>query len=118
MSVCSVAPLLALVMPQIRKAWETLRDPETRALHDAELACVRTYQELPIDDEVDLDDMSYDEATRSYSWPCRCAGTVLVTESLLAEGLDVFGCDTCSLTIRVLYDDEGDSDTSDAVGKS
>ena len=53
--------------------------------------------------EVDLDDMDYDEGATSFRAPCRCGGEYEVTEDQLGQGVDVIGCSTCSLRIKVLY---------------
>ena len=60
--------------------------------------------------EVDLDDMAYDDGTTSFSWPCRCSDTFVVTESQLEQRFDVFECQTCCLKIRVLYEEPSDED--------
>ena len=38
-----------------------------------------------------------------YSKICRCGGHNIVTDDDLASGMGLISCDVCSLTIRVLY---------------
>ncbi|KAI8640903.1 hypothetical protein BD408DRAFT_418999 [Parasitella parasitica] len=48
--------------------------------------------------------MEYSIAEGSYSLVCRCSGDYVITEDELETGIDVVGCNNCSLRIRVLYD--------------
>lgn len=59
-------------------------------------------QDFPISEVLDLDDMSFDPNTKYYSSPCRCGGSYMLTESDIAEGVDVICCSTCTLCIQVL----------------
>ena len=68
-------------------------------------------------------------AQEVFASPCRCGDRYCVTEAELDQGVDVVVCDTCSLKIRVLYDeaapdqevcahvDDGGSDGGGAVGE-
>ncbi|KAI8979275.1 hypothetical protein BDF20DRAFT_492922 [Mycotypha africana] len=64
----------------------------------------RNKKVLAISADVDLDDMAYDEEDGSYSFLCRCSGYYFITEEMLEKGVDIVGCNNCSLRIRVLYD--------------
>ncbi|KAG2207214.1 hypothetical protein INT47_012267 [Mucor saturninus] len=88
----------------ILKAWEVLRDTTRRRAYDIELECQRNKQDMAIGAEVDLDDMEHNEAQQSFSMVCRCSGDYVITEDELEVGIDVVGCNNCSLRIRVLYD--------------
>ncbi|KAI8375823.1 DNAJ heat shock N-terminal domain-containing protein [Blakeslea trispora] len=89
---------------KILKAWDVLRDPVGRKEYDIELETQRNKEDMAISAEVDLDDMEYIEEEKTFSLVCRCSGDYLVTEDELEEGIDVVGCNNCSLRIRVLYD--------------
>lgn len=88
----------------ILKAWEVLRSPTSRKNYDIELQSQRNKKDVAIGAEVDLDDMEYDEDDKSFSLVCRCSGDYVITEDELEAGIDVVGCNNCSLRIRVLYD--------------
>ncbi|KAI9019233.1 DNAJ heat shock N-terminal domain-containing protein [Phycomyces nitens] len=88
---------------QILKAWEVLRDTKKRQHYDAELNANQLQQPV-INAEVDLDDMEYDEESCTFSMECRCSGIYAIKEDEMELGIDVVGCDLCSLRIRVLYD--------------
>lgn len=70
----------------------------------------RNKKDLAIGAEVDLDEMEYDEASLSYLTDCRCSGDYIITENELEAGIEVVGCNNCSLKIRVLYDVVEDDD--------
>ncbi|OBZ87076.1 protein DPH4 [Choanephora cucurbitarum] len=96
---------------RILKAWDVLRDSSSRKEYDIELEIQRNKKDMAISAEVDLDEMEYTEEEKTFSLVCRCSGEYLITEDELEEGIDVIGCNNCSLRIRVLYDvvDEEDA---------
>ena len=52
---------------------------------------------------VDLDEMTLDPNTDCYTFPCRCGGAFVVGEVELEEGVELVCCNTCSLSIRITY---------------
>ena len=63
-------------------------------------------QTWPLSDVVDLDDMTFDPAQECYQLPCRCGGWYVVSDDDLEAGVEVVCCSMCSLSIRVLYQDQ------------
>ena len=61
-------------------------------------------EDVRITDEVDLDDMNYDEKTGVYSFVCRCGDCYDIDNDELEAGAEIVHCGGCSLAIRVLYD--------------
>uniref|UniRef100_A0A8B9FXR3 Diphthamide biosynthesis protein 3 n=7 Tax=Neoaves TaxID=3078114 RepID=A0A8B9FXR3_9PSIT len=57
-------------------------------------------------DEVEIEDFEYDEETATYSYPCPCGDRFLITREDLENGEDVATCPSCSLILRVIYDQE------------
>ncbi|KAI7861678.1 DNAJ heat shock N-terminal domain-containing protein [Spinellus fusiger] len=98
-------PLDEEYVHHLLQAWNTLRDPQKRKDYDAHLKA-SPLRPLVINADVDLDEMVYDEASLTFSLECRCSGVYSITENDLDQGIDVVGCDLCSLQIRVLYDIE------------
>lgn len=92
---------------RVLRAYEVLSDPVSRAAYDKQLAEEALRKTVAIAEEVDLEDMQFHEspASCSYSWPCRCGCSYVVTEDQLAAGQDVVSCGGCSLHIRVLYEE-------------
>ena len=54
--------------------------------------------------EVDLDDMEFDELNQLFSYGCRCGERIMVSCDALADRQDVFTCHSCSLRIKALYE--------------
>ncbi|XP_019364214.1 PREDICTED: DPH3 homolog [Gavialis gangeticus] len=57
-------------------------------------------------DEVEIEDFEYDEETETYSYPCPCGDRFLISREDLENGEDVATCPSCSLLVRVIYDQE------------
>ncbi|XP_054048639.1 diphthamide biosynthesis protein 3 isoform X1 [Rissa tridactyla] len=57
-------------------------------------------------DEVEIEDFEYDEETETYSYPCPCGDRFLITREDLENGEDVATCPSCSLILRVIYDQD------------
>ncbi|XP_060598388.1 diphthamide biosynthesis protein 3-like [Ruditapes philippinarum] len=55
-------------------------------------------------DEVEIEDMEYDEETETYYYPCPCGDRFEITKDDLMTGEDVAKCPSCSLLIKVIYD--------------
>ena len=61
-----------------------------------------------------MDSMECDGELGVYSTPCRCGGTYSLTEEDLEDGVGIVCCSSCSLSIRVLYQ-EVDEEVEDRV---
>ncbi|KAL4230465.1 Diphthamide biosynthesis protein 3 [Mactra antiquata] len=55
-------------------------------------------------DEIEIEDMEYDEETETYYYPCPCGDKFEITKDDLKSGEDVAKCPSCSLMIKVIYD--------------
>ncbi|VDD75426.1 unnamed protein product [Mesocestoides corti] len=55
-------------------------------------------------DEVEIEDMEYDEEEELYTYPCPCGDRFEITKADLEMGEDIARCPSCSLIIRVIYD--------------
>jgi len=66
-------------------------------------------------DEVEIEDFEYDEDTETFSYPCPCGDKFLITKEELIAGEEVATCPSCSLIIRVIYDQEDYLDEEDTV---
>ncbi|KAI1300118.1 Diphthamide biosynthesis protein 4 [Mortierella claussenii] len=91
-------------LQDIKEAWECLRQPAQRAFYDSSLKAMRLRANGQVNDDIDLDDMDYDEDSGSYSLPCRCSGEYSISEDELELGVDTVVCSTCSLIVRIHYE--------------
>lgn len=57
-------------------------------------------------DEVEIEDMEYDEDTETFTYPCPCGDKFVITKDDLLDGEDIARCPSCSLLIKVIYDPE------------
>jgi len=57
-------------------------------------------------DEVEIEDMEYDEEDELYHYPCPCGDRFEITKEELENGEDVAKCPSCSLIIKVIYDQD------------
>jgi len=55
-------------------------------------------------DEVEIEDMAWDEEKGVFHYPCPCGDRFEISRQQLAEYEDIATCPSCSLIIRVVYD--------------
>ncbi|KAG6354700.1 hypothetical protein INS49_004718 [Diaporthe citri] len=75
-------------------------------------------EEISVYDEVEIEDMTYDETLQTYHYPCPCGDRFeIALADLQDESNDIAVCPSCSLMIRVIYEvdslpkpDEPDAD--------
>lgn len=61
---------------------------------------------MPLYDEVEFEDMTYDPETKIFSYPCPCGDRFKISLFDLWDGEDEAGCESCTLYIEVIYDEE------------
>ena len=59
---------------------------------------------MSIYDEIEIEDMTYHEATTLYTYPCPCGDQFEISLCDLRDGEDVAVCPSCSLTIKVIFE--------------
>ena len=60
---------------------------------------------MSIYEEVEIEDMDYDESKLIYFYPCPCGDRFRITLEDLHEGDDVAKCPSCTLQIRIIFED-------------
>jgi len=55
-------------------------------------------------DEVEIEDMAWDEEKRVYHYPCPCGDRFEISRQQLKDYEDIATCPSCSLVIRIVYD--------------
>jgi diphthamide biosynthesis protein 3 len=61
---------------------------------------------MPLYDEIEIEDMRYDPETKVYSYPCPCGDRFKVSLEDLWDGEDIADCQSCTLYIEIIYDEE------------
>ncbi|EGS23054.1 putative diphthamide biosynthesis protein [Thermochaetoides thermophila DSM 1495] len=64
-------------------------------------------EQYSIYDEVEIEDMTFDETLQIYHYPCPCGDRFEIALVDLADGQDIAVCPSCSLMIRVIFDAVG-----------
>ncbi|KAI5467017.1 hypothetical protein BGZ63DRAFT_418754 [Mariannaea sp. PMI_226] len=59
---------------------------------------------LSIYDEIEIEDMTFDEAMQTYFYPCPCGDKFQIALGDLLDEQDIAVCPSCSLMIRVVFD--------------
>jgi diphthamide biosynthesis protein 3 len=57
-------------------------------------------------DEVEIEDMEFNEDDGSYHYPCPCGDLFQITLEQLKNKEEIATCPSCSLVIRVIYNPE------------
>lgn len=55
-------------------------------------------------DEIEIEDMSWNDEQKAYTYQCPCGDLFQITLEELAAGEEVARCPSCSLYITVVYD--------------
>lgn len=63
-------------------------------------------ESVSIYDEVEIEDMTWDETLQIYHYPCPCGDRFEIALVYLQDGEDIAVCPSCSLMIRVVYEAE------------
>lgn len=118
---------------KINRAWTVLSDPWLRQQYDAKWKERCLAQTFPIQDTVDFEE--FDEIVESnecdvgettnsdsskesdinssdnvfHMYPCRCGGNYILTSVDVKLKFDIVCCDTCSLTVKVIYNGDQNS---------
>ena len=59
---------------------------------------------LSIYDEIEIEDCFYDETLQIYHHPCPCGDRFEISIYDMRDGEDIARCPSCSLMIRVIFD--------------
>jgi diphthamide biosynthesis protein 3 len=91
------------------------------------LAALRNTQYImSIYEEVEIEDMEFDEQEQMYYYPCPCGDKFRIGLEELHDGEDIAKCPSCSLRIMVIFDpadlppfieddDDDDDDAKEAI---
>jgi len=61
---------------------------------------------MSVYEEVEIEDMTYDENDYAYWYPCPCGDTFRITLEELWDGEDIAKCPSCTLRIQVIFDEQ------------
>jgi diphthamide biosynthesis protein 3 len=61
---------------------------------------------MPLYEEIEIEDMTYDPITHTYTYPCPCGDKFKIHLEDLWDGEDIADCQSCTLFISVIYEEE------------
>lgn len=61
-------------------------------------------EDVSIYDEIEIEDMTWDEDLQIYHHPCPCGDRFEIALLDLKDGEDIAVCPSCSLMVRVIYE--------------
>lgn len=69
-------------------------------------------------DDVEIEDMEWNEDLQAFTYPCPCGDLFQITRADLRMGEDIARCPSCSLYITVVYNMEDFQSTSIAAPRA
>lgn len=60
--------------------------------------------DLNIYDEIEIEDMTFDKTLQIYHYPCPCGDRFEIGIADLRDGEEIAVCPSCSLMIKVIFD--------------
>ncbi|CAB3385844.1 Hypothetical predicted protein [Cloeon dipterum] len=57
-------------------------------------------------DEIEIEDFEYDEELQIYHYPCPCGDRFEVSKEDLQQGKTEATCPSCSLVVKIVYDED------------
>lgn len=64
-------------------------------------------EDIAVYDEVEIEDMTFDETLQIFHYPCPCGDRFeIALADLQDESTDIAVCPSCSLMIRVIFDQD------------
>ncbi|XP_073899649.1 dnaJ homolog subfamily C member 24 [Castor canadensis] len=87
---------------EIDQAWKILGNEETKKEYDLQQHADELRNMGPVDAQVYLEEMTWNQDDQSFSLSCRCGGKYTISKDE-AEDVNLIACDTCSLIIELLH---------------
>lgn len=86
---------------EIDQAWKILGNEERKKDYDLQQRELELTKSWPVDAQISLEDMSWDNDEDCYLFLCRCGGKYTLFEND-ADAISLVGCDTCSLIVEII----------------
>jgi diphthamide biosynthesis protein 3 len=61
---------------------------------------------MPEYEEIEIEDMTFDAKTQTYTYPCPCGDRFKISLEDLWDGEDIADCQSCTLFVTVIYEEE------------
>lgn len=73
---------------------------------------------VSIYEEIEIEDMAFDGENEVYTYPCPCGDKFSISLLDLLDGEDVADCPSCTLKLRIVYDEDSLPTPKDEVDDS
>ena len=60
----------------------------------------------PVYEEVEIEDMVFHPESQTFTYPCPCGDKFVISLAELYDGEDIAPCPSCTLRIRVIFDED------------
>lgn len=57
-------------------------------------------------DEIEIDDLDFDQDDNTFYYPCPCGDKFRISATQLQAGVVIATCPSCSLQIKIIFDEE------------
>lgn len=102
----SISSSTTATCAEINKAWNVLKDPDSKKLYDEQIEQSDIDTEVTVFETLNVGDLENNEMDDTLSYKCRCGGSFLVLKSIVFNVHQVepilFPCDDCSLFIKIV----------------
>ena len=74
-----------------------------------EVAASTTGEDIAVDniyDEIEIDDMEFDDSDNTFYYPCPCGDKFRISIEQLRKQEKIATCPSCSLQIEIIYDED------------
>lgn len=65
----------------------------------------RRFQKMPLYDEIDIEDMKWNEKEQCFTYACPCGDLFAISLEDLRAGEEMATCPSCTLFIQVIYNE-------------
>lgn len=88
-----------------------------RSCRPPRVSCTRLPPQQTVYDEVEIEDMEWNSELDAFTWSCPCGDIFRLTVAEMRAGEEIATCPSCTLLLRVIYDDADIPGGAAAVGE-
>mmetsp|Transcript_4464 Transcript_4464/g.4925 ORF Transcript_4464/g.4925 Transcript_4464/m.4925 type:complete len:80 (+) Transcript_4464:46-285(+) len=73
---------------------------------------------MSIYDEIEIEDLDFNAENGTFFYPCPCGDKFQITLEMIKKGEDIATCPSCSLMIKIIYDQDSYKEYEDEMKKA
>ncbi|XP_071809610.1 dnaJ homolog subfamily C member 24-like [Asterias amurensis] len=90
---------------KVDMAWRTLCNDASRKAYDVTQTEQKLRKPFPVNEQVFLEDMEWQEDDEVYTHACRCGGEYIANDNDVEQNYLIISCNTCTLSIQLVIND-------------